>query len=212
MELIETIRWDDGYVMLEEHLKRLGASAAYWDMLCDVDSLRAMLTELEEVMDGPTRVRVLASGEGNVALSLAAAPERFPLGPGPADEPVRVSIDRIPLDSGDPRLFHKVADRSHFDDRRKRNAGVDDVLCVNEHGDITEATIANAVFLIDGVWRTPPVTDGLLAGIMRERLIMSGALKEQSVSIADALGAEAVALVNSVRGWQPALIIEPSRQ
>jgi para-aminobenzoate synthetase/4-amino-4-deoxychorismate lyase len=83
---------------------------------------------------------------------------------------------------------------------------------VNEHGDITEATIANAVFLIDGVWRTPPVTDGLLAGIMRERLIMSGALKEQSVSIADALGAEAVALVNSVRGWQPALIVESSGQ
>ncbi len=83
---------------------------------------------------------------------------------------------------------------------------------MNEHGDITESTIANAVFLIDGVWRTPPVSDGLLAGILRERLIMSGILKEQSVSIPEALAAEAVALVNSVRGWQPAVIVESKRQ
>ncbi len=212
VELIETIRWDDGYVMLEEHLERLGTSAAYWGMPCDVDSLRPVLRELEEVMKGPTRVRVLASGEGRVALSLSAAPERFPLGPGPAEEPVRVCIDGVPVDSSDPRLFHKVADRSRFDGRRKRNVGVDDVLCVNEHGDITESTIANAVFLIDGVWRTPPITDGLLGGILRERLIMSGILKEQSVSIPEALGAEAVALVNSVRGWQPAVIVEARRE
>jgi para-aminobenzoate synthetase/4-amino-4-deoxychorismate lyase len=212
VELIETIRWDDGYVMLEEHLARLGDSAEYWGMSCDVNSLRPMLTELEGVMNGPTRVRVLASGEGRVALSLSAAPERFPLGPGPADEPIRVCIDRIPLDSSDPRLFHKVAERSRFDDRRKRNVGVDDVLCVNEHGDITESTIANATFLIDGIWRTPPITDGLLAGILREKLIMSGVLKEQSVSIPEALGAEAVALVNSVRGWQPAVIVEARQQ
>lgn len=208
VELIESIRWDDGYVMLEEHLARLAASASYWGMPCDVDSLRPMLAELEDAMHGPTKVRVLASGEGRVALSLSAAPERFPLGPGPADQPLRVCIDREPLDSSDPRLFHKVADRTRFDNRRKRNIGVDDVLCVNENGNITESTIANAVFLIDGVWRTPPVTDGLLGGILRERLILDGTLKEQSVSIPEAFGAEAVALVNSVRGWQPVVLHE----
>jgi para-aminobenzoate synthetase/4-amino-4-deoxychorismate lyase len=208
VELIESIRWENGYVMLEEHLARLSKSAAYWGMPCDVDSLRPMLSDLEDEMIGATKVRVLASGNGTVALSLSAAPERFPLGPGPVDQPIHVCIDRTPLDSTDPRLFHKVADRKPFDDRRKRNPGVDDVLCVNEHGNITESTIANSVFLIDGVWRTPPMTDGLLGGILRERLILEGTVKEQSVSISEALGAEAVALVNSVRGWQPAVLDE----
>jgi para-aminobenzoate synthetase/4-amino-4-deoxychorismate lyase len=202
VELIETIRWDDGYVMLDEHLSRLSDSAKYWGMPCDVNSLRPMLSELEATMASPTKVRVLASGEGTVALSLSKAPRRFSLGPSPADNPVRLCIDRDPLDSGDPRLFHKVADRKHFDDRRKRNAGVDDVLCVNEEGNITESTIANVAFLIDGVWRTPPVVDGLLAGILRERLIGEGVLEVQTVSISDALEAEAVALLNSVRGWR----------
>jgi para-aminobenzoate synthetase/4-amino-4-deoxychorismate lyase len=212
VELIETIRWDDGYVMLEEHLARLSKSAAYWGMPCDVASLRPMLSELEDEMNAATKVRVLASGSGTVAVSLSAAPERFPLGPGPVDQPIRVCIDQTPLDSSDPRLFHKVADRKPFDDRRKRNPGVDDVLCVNERGNITESTIANAVFLIDGVWRTPPITDGLLGGILRGQLILEGTVKEQSVSISEARGAEAVALVNSVRGWQPALLDERGEQ
>ena len=206
VELIETIRWDDGYVMLDEHLARLSDSAKYWGMPCDANSLRPMLSELEATMTSPTKVRVLASGEGTVALSLSKAPSRFSLGPGPADNPVHLCIDRDPLDSSDPRLFHKVADRKHFDDRRKRNAGVDDVLCVNEKGNITESTIANVAFLIDGVWLTPPVVDGLLAGILRERLIGEGVLEVETVSISDALTAEAVALLNSVRGWQPAVL------
>lgn len=206
VQLIETIRWDDGYFMLDEHLARLSGSAKYWAMPCDIDSLCSMLSDLEEDMNGATKVRLLASGNGTVAFSLSAAPERFPLGPGPADQRIRVSIDRIPLDTSDPRRFHKVADRKPFDERLKRNPGVDDVLCVNEQGNITESTIANAVFLIDGVWRTPPITDGLLGGILRERLIFEGTVKEQSVSIPEALGAEAVALVSSVRGWRPAVL------
>jgi para-aminobenzoate synthetase/4-amino-4-deoxychorismate lyase len=77
---------------------------------------------------------------------------------------------------------------------------------VNEEGNITESTIANVAFLIDGVWRTPPVVDGLLAGILRERLIGEGVLEVQTVSISDALEAEAVALLNSVRGWRPGVL------
>ncbi len=211
VELIEAIRWDDGYLMLDEHLTELSESAAYWSMVCDIDSLRSMLGDLEETMSGPTEVRVVVSREGTVSLSMSEAPARFALGPGPADQPVHLCIDNDPLDSSNPRLFHKIADRKHFDDRRRRNADVDDVLCVNEHGFVTESTIANAAFLLDGIWVTPPITDGLLGGVMRQRLITEGVLMEQSVSIPEALAAEAVALVNAVRGWRPAVIDVPRR-
>jgi para-aminobenzoate synthetase/4-amino-4-deoxychorismate lyase len=209
VELIETIRWDDEFVMLDEHLERLSDSAKYWGMPCEADSLRPLLADLESTMIGPTMVRVLASGGGNVSLSLSEAPARFALGPRPSGDSVVVCVDRNPLDSSDPRLFHKVADRKHFDERRKRHVAFEDVLCVNEKGNITESTIANVAFLIDGVWLTPPVTDGLLNGVMRERLISDGTVKERSVSISEALEAEAVALLSSVRGWRPA-VIDPS--
>ena len=83
----------------------------------------------------------------------------------------------------------------------------DDVLMVNRVGRITESTVANVAFLIDGVWVTPPILDGLLGGVMRARLIANGSLTERSVSIPEALNADAVALVSAVRGWRPAVIV-----
>ncbi|MEN8041360.1 MAG: aminodeoxychorismate synthase component I [Actinomycetota bacterium] len=208
LELIETIRWDDGWLLLDEHLARLSKSATYWDMPCEVDSLRPMLAEIETELSGPTRLRIVAYGEGKVSFSFDTAPERFALGPGPAEEPVRLRIDVDPLDPRNPRLFHKTTDRHHFDVRRKRHADVDDVLCVNNRGLVTESTISNVAFLINGAWFTPPMTDGLLPGVLRGKLIDDGVLTERSIPVADALAAEAVALLNSVRGWEPA-VLEP---
>ncbi len=206
VELIETIRWDTEFFMLECHLERLAESAQYWGMLLDVSSLRRLLTDIEPTMTGPTMVRLLASGDGDISVSSSEAPERFVLGPDPAEVPIVVHVDRTPLDSSDPRLFHKVADRKHFDDRRKRHGAFDDVLCVNEAGNITESTIANVAFLIDDAWVTPPTADGLLNGILRKRLISEGTVKERSVSISEAFDADAVALISSVRGWRAVLI------
>ena len=78
---------------------------------------------------------------------------------------------------------------------------------VNRVGRITESSVANVVFLIDGKWVTPPVFDGLLGGVMRAHLIANGFLTERSVSIPEALNADAVALVSAVRGWRPAVIV-----
>ncbi|MGI9529752.1 MAG: aminotransferase class IV, partial [Acidimicrobiia bacterium] len=82
-----------------------------------------------------------------------------------------------------------------------------EVVLTNEQGNVTEGTISNVAFLIDGVWRTPPVSDGLLPGIMRKQLLADGVIEEGSVSVAEARAAEAVAVFNSVRGWRAALAV-----
>ncbi len=211
LELIETIRWDNGWVLLEEHLERLSRSARYWDMPCDVDSLRPMLAEIETELASPTRLQIIAYGEGDVAFSFDAAPDRFAWGPGPGEDPLRIRIDVEPVDPRKPRQFHKTTDRRHFDLRRKRHPDVDDVLCVNDQGRVTESTIANVAFLIGDVWYTPPMADGLLPGVLRGVLIEDGVLTERSIPVSEALAAEAVALLNSVRGWQSA-VLEPIRE
>ncbi len=81
------------------------------------------------------------------------------------------------------------------------------MLCVNELGHVTESTIANAVFLIEGEWYTPPLSDGLLPGILRAELLREGVLFERSVSVAEAESAQAVALINSVQGWRPVVLV-----
>lgn len=205
--LLETIRWDNGYVLLEEHLLRLERSAVYWGAVCDRDSVQRMLSEIAGSLETPTIVRLVLSEEGAVSVTLSQAPERFLTTPGGAEDPVRVRIDTESLDSSNPRLFHKLTDRRHLDDRAGRHLDVDDVLCVNEHGHVTESTIANVVFLIEGEWLTPPISDGLLPGILRAELLDTRMITERSVTISQARAAEAVALINSVRGWRPAVIV-----
>lgn len=55
--------------------------------------------------------------------------------------------------------------------RDAQNAGFDDFLLINSYGHVTETAIANLVFQIDDSWVTPPLTDGVLPGVMRALLI-----------------------------------------
>ena len=52
-----------------------------------------------------------------------------------------------------------------------KNAGLDDFVIINREGFITETAIANLIFEIHGDWITPPLSDGVLPGVMRALLI-----------------------------------------
>ena len=76
-----------------------------------------------------------------------------------------------------------------------------DVLLWNEEGEITESTIANVVLEdSDGDWWTPPVRCGLLAGILRDRLIREGRVREGVVTTGELGNYRQIWLINSVRG------------
>jgi branched-chain amino acid aminotransferase len=55
--------------------------------------------------------------------------------------------------------------------REARARGDDEVVIENLAGEITEAAVSNIAFVYDGGVITPPLSDGLLAGITREILI-----------------------------------------
>ena len=52
-----------------------------------------------------------------------------------------------------------------------KSAGFDDFVMINRDGFITETAIANLVFQLDGQWITPPLSDGVLPGVMRALLV-----------------------------------------
>jgi branched-chain amino acid aminotransferase len=52
-----------------------------------------------------------------------------------------------------------------------KSAGFDDYILINPDGFITETAIANLVFQLDGEWITPPLSDGVLPGVMRALLV-----------------------------------------
>lgn len=118
----------------------------------------------------------------------------------------RVRISGRTVFSNDRFLFHKTTNRRLYEDEfvAARNAGCDDALFFNEKGELTEGAVHNIFVVKDGIWRTPPISCGLLPGtcraqILRERLDAYEAV----LTLDDLVHAESIYLCNSVRGIYP---------
>ena len=63
-----------------------------------------------------------------------------------------------------------------------RLADFDDAITINPEGNICEGSVTNLIACIDGVWLTPPTSDWVLPGIIREILIENKLLVVESIS------------------------------
>ena len=203
--LVETIRWDDGWLWLDEHIERMGASADYLGIAIPTEGIRAALAESSRLLDRPSRVRVVLAEDQDVSVTVDDAPVRFAMGPGPDSDVITYAVDLDPVDRAEFRLFHKTTDRSIYESRKRRHGYADEVLLTNEEGRVTEGTVTNVAILRDGSWVTPPVAEGLLPGVMRQKLLERGTLREEPISVHSLVGADAVAVFNSVQGWRVAI-------
>jgi para-aminobenzoate synthetase/4-amino-4-deoxychorismate lyase len=86
--------------------------------------------------------------------------------------------------------------------QRVRQEGLLDCCFLNERGQLTEGCIANIVLFRQGIYVTPSLQCGLLAGIMRKYLLADTQvlMREEILMIDDLRQADAVFLCNSVRG------------
>lgn len=211
VSLYESIRWEGehGFWWLDRHLDRLAGSAAYFGFVYDAAAVREALERAVEGLSGARVVRVELDRLGNTIVSV----DSENLGaarwwPHPGREYVTCSVNTKAISSNSIYRFHKTTGRRPYDDRRAMHEGVDEVLLVNERGEITEGTASNVALLLGGAWVTPPLASGCLPGILRQVLIDEGELAEEVVMADDVRSADALALLSSVYGWQPARIGE----
>jgi para-aminobenzoate synthetase/4-amino-4-deoxychorismate lyase len=195
-ELLETLRLDEsGYLLLEEHLGRLEASAEYFDFdVSTADVREALLRHAGSQAGGARRVRLLVSPDGRARV------ESEPLGETPA-APRLVALALAPVDGSDRFLCHKTTRRGVYDARRAERPGAYDVLLWNERGELTEFTNGNLVAELGGRRWTPPRASGLLAGTFRAELLRRGEVAERVLTKDDLARASRLWLVNGVRGW-----------
>lgn len=199
--LIEALLCRDGdYPRRERHLARLAASADYFGFRCDVSALRAALGEAGRGLRGKHKVRLLLARDGTIAL--AGEPLAKDLG-----RPLRVASATTPVDSRDWSRYHKTERRELLDDARRRRPEADEVIFVNERGELTEGSYHNLVLRLDGKLLTPALTCGLLPGVLRGELLERGIIAEAILTLADLRRADGLWLINSVRGWRFALLV-----
>jgi len=114
---------------------------------------------------------------------------------------MRISSART--DPRDRMLFHKTTHRRIYREAYEAatRAGLDDVLFLNLRGEVTEGAIHNVFVVKDGRSATPPVECGLLAGVMRRRVMETEAgVEEKVLSVEDLRQADAIYVSNAVRG------------
>ncbi len=201
--LLESLLWTpaEGYVLLEEHLRRLRASADYFGYRIDEAHGRRQLDALAaRLPETPHKIRMRVDRAGVVRLEAEALPVLAASPP-----PARVALAPTPVDRNDVFLYHKTTRRAVYDAALAAVPGVDDVVLWNEAGEVTETTRANVVVDLDGVRCTPPVSCGLLAGTWRERMLARGEVVERVIPVAALRRGSRLWLVNSVRGERPAV-------
>jgi len=195
VSLIETLGWTGAeFPRLALHLGRLERSAARLDRACDRAGAEAALRAAAP--DGPARMRLTLDVAGGIAVTAGPMPEPLALW--------RVGLARERLQSADPWLSVKSTRRAAYDTARAAlSEGLDEVIFLNERGEVCDGTITTVFFDRGQGWCTPPLASGLLPGVLRAELIAQGAVREEVLQARD-LPHVALRLGNSLRGWSPA--------
>ncbi len=201
-ELLETMRVEAGRVaLLDAHLARLTRSAELFGFHLDhprvIETIEAATAQLDS---GAHRLRLTLDAKGSVGVTVEILPTDGPWQP--------VALAATAVSVSDMLLYHKTTHRQIYEQAAAEVPATCEALLFNEHGLITESAIANVVYEMQGERFTPPVSDGLLPGTLRGQLVAAGEVQERSLAISELERIEGLYLVNALRGWRRARLVD----
>ena len=202
--LIETLRWqpDAGFLRLDQHLRRLSRSADALGFRQPQDAKGKL--EKEVSGDVPLRVRLVMTYRGKMDVTAT------PFEPVPEETVWRLKVAKTKLQSEDSLFRHKTTRREPYEAARAEfsKEDADEVILINERDEVCEGTITN-IFAeaADGMLLTPPLTSGLLPGVLRAELIRERKARGEVLKLDD-LRHRKLFVGNSLRGLIRAELIE----
>lgn len=213
--LFETIFARKGSLpFLERHWQRLHASAMFFNMQPpDFELFAKHVRQAHDAaQDQVIRVSLMRHGgrwqphvdrEDRLVIQVRAL-ELTP----PQPQKLTVSPMRLPV--GDFLRQHKTGNRLVYQSAWEcaAAAGFDDCLFVDTSGQCLETTFANVLIYLDGTWCTPPMSAGLLPGVMRGKLLEEGRVLEREVTLQQLKTVPAIAVCNAVKGVVPVAALD----
>lgn len=167
-DLLETMAFDpvEGVPLLDLHMKRLEQSARTLGFTFDRHSARNELQAATFRIRERSRIRMLVSQRGNMAIEVRG----FRTWPQAI---IPVAIVPRPVPKDDPRLLHKTTDRDLYRATLEQG-GTFEVLMTDPEGYLTEGCFSSIFVERNDKLVTPPLSRGLLPGILRQSLIDMG--------------------------------------
>ncbi|HEX9172081.1 MAG TPA: chorismate-binding protein, partial [Telluria sp.] len=199
-ELFETIRAsrDEGCRHQQLHLARMAASARYFGFPFDAGAAGAALEAACAALAPGARYRLRLALSDAGQLTIQSAPL------SPITEPVGLLLADDAVLADDLFARHKTSIRGRYDAawRAAEQQGAFDTLFFNERGELAEGGRSNVFVRIGGRWITPPLSCGVLPGIMRAVLLAAPAwhATEGIVTRAMLAAADDIVVCNALRG------------
>lgn len=188
LTLIETGYWD-GHALRHEglHRARLQAGAALLGWRVPEFAFSGP--------DHPARLRLTLNAEGIIRQDCHPLP--------PVIDTWRVGLAELRLHSTDPWLKLKSSHRAIYDSARAAlPEGLEEVILLNERDEVCDGTITTVFFDRGEGMRTPPLSCGVLPGVLRASLS-----PPEEVLLARDLPHVRLWLGNALRGLNPARFI-----
>ena len=191
LRLIETLGWDGTtFPRLDRHLDRLAASAARLGWPCDPAQVRRALRDAAPTI--PARMRLTLDTKGRVEVQTAAMPAPAPFW--------RVSLAAARLDPADPWLTLKSTRRAAYDGARAALPhGIDEAIFANDRDEVCDGSITTLFFDAGHGLCTPPLSAGLLPGVLRAQMLGLGQCRAAPLLVDD-LPRVRLWIGNSLRG------------
>jgi len=197
-ELFETMyaTREQGPRHIERHLQRLAASARYFGFRWDETAARAYITIACNALPAntPHRLRLAMNAAGAFAVQSGVLKE--------LQQPVRVFLAEQRTSASDLFLRHKTTLRAQYDAAWKEAEaeGGFDKLFFNDNDELTEGGRSSVFVKANGKWLTPPLSSGLLPGVMRAVVLDAWGASEAVITRDMLLQAEEIVVCNALRG------------
>ena len=218
----ETMKWKNGQVMLQQlHLERLFHSLEllkfkppnYFTAEYIIQAIQELVKKNQH--HNLARIRLtIFRGEGGIYDHQNHFPHLLIQSWDLNESNNKLNENGLDIDIY--RLSVKSAD--HFSSIKSNNylpyvmaaiwakeQHLNDAILLNADGNIADATIANVFMVKDGFIKTPPLSDGAVAGVMRRHLLnqlnhLGYEVQETSIAPADLLQASEIFLTNAIYG------------
>ena len=201
--LVETFLWDPerGIFNRKRHFARLASSASALGYAFDEIQMQSALQKIQA--DSQQKCRLVLSENGSLSVEHEDY-KPFPL-------PIKLALSKHALSLGVQEYRHKVLARDFYDGERSRVSaltGALEVIFLNPEDEICEGSFSSLFAEIDGQLVTPPLSSGLLPGVLRSKLLQTGEAISQKLTKKDLECADKIYIGNSLRGMLPAEFID----
>jgi len=204
-QLIETMRWEplSGILRFDLHMARLENSARELGFHYNMEAVQQKISEIS-VGENPLKLRLTLAPDGLITITAT------PYEPILAQTVWRIALAETRLNHDDALLRHKTTRRRAYISAREEYspAEVDEVILLNDRGEICEGAITSIFLDIGGsTCVTPALSCGLLDGVLRRELLNNNVVQEGVVTVDDLTRARNILVGNSLRGMIRAQLV-----